>query len=324
MADLEPVRFSRLKLIGQSPAHYLENHRSETGSMRKGTGTHSFLIGDPDSVVVYEGRRDERESKLVTEYREAVAAGRQVVVYEGTRNKRAKAYQEFLAEHEGALVLSPKEREEVDQSNSYSQFLDDNPDKLILSPAEYAEASAMRKAIEAHPRAVALLDGVREQTLHWDVMGRACRGTPDVVHIDHQTVCRLLDGTEVQEPAKGSRVLVELKTTKTAHPDRFKWEVRKRGYHAQCSWYRSGIERAMVYQPGPVAAAFIVAVESSPPYPVTVFNVVPESLDLGWRACRGWLETLLVCERSGHFPAYTEADVDLDLSEDLELDWEAA
>ena len=58
--ELQPVRFSRLKLMGKSPAHYQAGVDTETGSMRKGSALHSYLLGDADRVQVYEGKRDKR------------------------------------------------------------------------------------------------------------------------------------------------------------------------------------------------------------------------------------------------------------------------
>jgi len=201
-----------------------------------------------------------------------------VAVYtEGNRDKRHKKYQAFLEEH-------------------HSQ--------LILSPAEMAPVEGMRRAIEAHPRAMELLDGIQEQRIYWDLGGRACAGTPDVVTIS----------------PNGAKRLVELKTSRTAAPGLFMWHAKKLGYHAQLAWYAEGLERALVYKPGPVTEHYIVAVESAAPYPVTVVRVCESMLDLGRRQWRLWFEQLANCERTGRFPAYCEAEVDWE-DEEVELDW---
>jgi hypothetical protein len=144
-------------------------------------------------------------------------------------------------------------------------------------------------------------------------MGRACRGTPDAVHL-------------IPDGKGGSKKIgVELKTCVTSHPERFAWQCRKMSYHAQCAWYKHGLERSMAYPAGPVTEFFVVAVESTVPYPVTVFRFDEESLIMGHKQNRLWLEQLLGCERSGHFPAYTECDVALTVLEDGDgLDWSDA
>lgn len=245
--DLEPVRFSRLKLFGKSAAHYAHGYGDDTGPMRKGSALHRYLLGDKSGVVLYPGRR----------------AG--------------KKWDEFKAAHEGTD---------------------------ILIQSEFRDVEGMRKSIERHPRAMALLDGVREERIEWEMAGRACAGTPDVVHL-----------------RTGGKVLVELKTSVSAAPDLFKWQAKRMAYHAQLAWYAHALESTLVYAPGPVTEQYIVAVESAPPYPVTVIRVTDALRKKGERQWRAWFEQLLVCERSGHFPGYVDADVDWD-DEDTELEWD--
>jgi hypothetical protein len=257
--ELEPLRFSRLKLMSKSAAHFQAGFGGESSAMRKGTAVHSYMLGGADKVVLYEG---------------------------GARNPKFKVWQEFQAANDG---------------------------KLILIPSELGAADGMRRSLEAHPRAMELLAGIQEQRIDWVDMGRACRGTPDVVHL-------IPDGK-----GGAKKIGVELKTCVTSHPERFAWQCRKMSYHAQCAWYKHGLERSMAYPAGPVTEFFVVAVESTAPYPVTVFRFDEESLIMGHKQNRLWLEQLLGCERSGHFPAYTECDVALTVLEDGDgLDWSDA
>lgn len=252
---LEPVRFSRLKLFGKSAAHYACNASDDTSSLRKGSALHSYLLGDADKVAVYTGKK---------------------------RDKRVKAYQEFLENHPGADILNAREFEAVD---------------------------GMRKAILAHDRARQLLAGVREQRITWDTAGRDCAGTPDVVHLN----------------ANGTKVLVELKTSVSSSPGLFKWQGKKLGYPAQVAWYADGLERTMLYKPGPVTAIYVVAVESAPPFNVVIYPVTERLRVQGRKQWRIWFEQLLNCEASGNFPGYAESDVEWDAEdEDLVWDEEAA
>lgn len=249
--ELEPVRFSRLKLMGKSAAHFAEGYGAETGPMRKGSATHAYLLGGDKKVVTYTGgRRDDRIAK----------------------------WREFKAEHAGMHILIPSDLEDV---------------------------AGMRKSLERHRRAMQLLDGIQENRIHWTDLGRSCMGTPDVVI-----------------PKNGKTIGVELKTCQTSHPERFVWQCRKLAYHAQCAWYKRGIELCGNYQPAAVDEFYVVAVESSAPYPVTVFKLDEESLEAGAKMNRLWLEQLLVCEEHNHFPAYAESDVLLSVVEtELALDW---
>lgn len=252
MATLEPVRFSRLKQLAKSAAHFQAGFGDETGAMRKGTALHSYLLGGADRVVVYrDGRRDARQEK----------------------------WRDFQAANEG---------------------------KCILIPSELDAAEGMRRAVEAHPRAMQLLDGVQEERIEWTMLGRACAGTPDVVH-----------------PRLGKKTGVELKSSVTSHPERFAWQARRMFYHCQCAWYKDGLERTLSYAPGEVDEFYVVAVESTEPYVVTVFRYDAESLRLGARQNRLWLEQLLVCERTGRYPGYVDTDVTLSVLDESSdgLEW---
>jgi hypothetical protein len=205
-----------------------------------------------------------------------------VVVFDGVRNKRSKKWIEFQEENEG---------------------------KHILTRTQFSEVEGMRKSLEAHPRAMELLDdGVQETTIHWDIGGRACAGTPDVV----------------KPKSNRKKRLVELKSCMSSNPRRFKWHAIKQGWFAQVDWYANGLERSLAYAHGPVDEVFIVAVESKAPWPVTVFQVKPSMLKRGREQWREWMQILEVCERTNTWPAYADGDVEIEDDDDSGLDWEAA
>jgi hypothetical protein len=205
-----------------------------------------------------------------------------VVVYEGgARNPNFKKWQEFQEAHAG---------------------------KHIITPTQLRSVEGMRKALEAHPRAMELLDdGVQEQRIYWDIDGRPCAGTPDVV-----------------KPRRGKKRLVELKTCQSSNPKRFAKKALWQGWWAQVSWYQTGLELCREYEHGPVDEVFIVAVESSPPHPVTVYRVRDSALRRGEEQWREWFSVLKHCEATNSWPAYATEDVDLEDLDDDGLDWAAA
>lgn len=80
-----PLRFSTMKLIAQSPAHYLHAVRAgweESLSMRIGTGAHAILFGQP--FVVWTGK---------------------------TRN--GKVWDAFAEKHQGETILNQSERDKA-------------------------------------------------------------------------------------------------------------------------------------------------------------------------------------------------------------------
>lgn len=241
-----PVRFSALKHMSRSPAHFLhaaESGFEETLAMRLGSGCHAILFAQP--CIVFPGK---------------------------VRN--GKVWDAFEAEH---------------------------AEKCILNAREYDQAQAMADAILCHFDARRLLfadDVVHESTIHWQQLGRDCSGTPDV---------------------RGGKYIVDLKTTRCAEPGRFVRDGGFRHYPAQLAWYMDGVIASHLGTP---SEAYIVAVESTPPHPVTVLRLTDRALMQGRKACRIWLERLLGCERDDRWPGYVESIVDFDADEPLELEVE--
>lgn len=202
-----------------------------------------------------------------------------VAVYKGgRRDKRIKAWQEFQAEHEGKHILSPSELESVE---------------------------GMRRSIEKHPRAMALLDGLHERRITWTYDGIKCQGTPDVV-------IPVSDGVDI----------TELKSCESAKPDWFLKRARNFGYHAQVDWYSHGVTRCAQYKVPRVRDHYIVAVESHKPWPVTVVHLDERRLQRGRALWRGWWEQMKVCAESDSWPAYAQSDVEWgDDVDDFGLQW---
>lgn len=233
----QPLRFSRLKLMGRSPAHFAASSQETTSAMSVGTAAHSLILG-----------------------------GRRVVGYAEGKVRRGKEYDAWLA--------------------------DQNPDAIILTANEARDAHGMANAVTSTPDAMRVLEGDREETVYWtDPMVGPCRGTPDV---------------------RGRDFLTELKTGETSDPRKFQWQVIEYAYHAQLAWYLDGVYDET--QPF-VRTAYIVAVESKPPFVVTVFRVGERTIEQGRKLCRLWCERLKVCVDSDSWPGYSSAIVDLELPE---------
>ena len=235
---MKPVRWSLLKQMSVSPAHYqlaaAEGGRRDTPAMRLGRAVDSLLFGG-DHPVIYPGAR------------------------------RGNEWQEFSMAHRGVEIVTGD---------------------------EYETASRMVEAIEGCPLAWRALEGQRYARIEWKWLGRDCLSHPDVL---------------------GSGHITDLKTGVSSEPHRFRRQALRFGYHTQLAFYRLAA-RFMGMDP---QEAYIVAVESTPPYPVTVFQLTPRALDAGERLCREWMERLLECEASGEFPGYAEAMVPFDV-EDFE------
>jgi len=184
------------------------------------------------------------------------------------------------------------------RGKEWEQFERDNEGAIILPRGEYDKTQRMADAVRACREARPLLDGTREQTVVWRESGQACRATPDAFQADNVT---------------------ELKTCREADPRWFGREAIRRDYHAQLAWYTDGLLAAGLARP---RSAHIVAVESSAPYPVVVFRLTDDAIEMGRRSCRLWFERLRVCQDTGEWPGYAQGVVDLDVPDmdgDVEL-----
>lgn len=138
-----PVRFSALKLMGRSPAHY--RHAIVTGydsslAMRLGTAAHAAAL-EPHRIVVYApGEYTDDKGKV-----------------KAHAGKRAGA--------------------------AWAQFnAAQRPDAVILTPKEHRIATTIAAALRSHDIAAPLLFGddvIRERPILWTRDGRACSSLPD-------------------------------------------------------------------------------------------------------------------------------------------------
>lgn len=179
----------------------------------------------------------------------------------------------------------------VRRGKEYDQFVDDNPDTEILTMKDYDTARYMADAVLNCDHAKPWMIGVTQKTLLFDYMGMPCRATPDV---------------------RGAGFITELKTCRDSSDYRFPWQARSLGYPVQL-WMQKIACELNGYA---VPRQLIVAVESTRPCPVTVFELTERSQDKAARQMMLWMERLKSCELSGQFPPYSQAIVPLDEPED--------
>jgi hypothetical protein len=183
----------------------------------------------------------------------------------------------------------------VRRGKEWEAFQAENGDAAIVSKSDYEKASRMADAVRAHRQAHDLMGGQVEQKILWTLHDRECRSTPDSY-----------------SPAW----VADLKTTRSSEPGWFSRYALRAHYHCQLAWYRMALKASGFANP---KDAFIVAVESSPPYPVTVFHIDERTMEAGELLVRSWFERFRGCEESQQWPGYTQAVVELSLPDDDEL-----
>ncbi|SIC55431.1 gp60 protein [Mycobacteroides abscessus subsp. abscessus] len=153
---------------------------------------------------------------------------------------------------------------------------------------EIAKAKAMADKVREHPLAAALLaDGAAELSGYWH---------------DRETGVRLRLRTDwLTNPGRGRFIVVDYKTSTTAHPEHFARAAADYGYHQQAPWYLDGLEAVEVSND----AGFVFIVQSkSPPYLVSVMELDPAAIDLGRRRNRKAIDLYAQCVADDHWPDY--------------------
>lgn len=147
---------------------------------------------------------------------------------------------------------------------------------------EKRRAESIRESVMAHPEARRLIVG----------------GTSEVTGIGQ------LMGIDVKSrfDLLAQYLLVEIKTSRHAQREAIQNHGAKLGYHGQFAWYSDVLTAAI----GEECAMRVIAIESEPPFCVSVFGVEEDALTAGRALYQGWLRTYLECLESGRWPGPTE------------------
>ncbi len=185
----------------------------------------------------------------------------------------------------------PKAYSSVRSGAMWDAFEVEHAGRVILNETEHAKASAMARAVQVHPDADRILfsPGTQHEVLvEWLYGGRRCTGRLDSL---------------------GLAAIGDLKCMADVSPQRFPYVARKLGYAAQLAWYSDGVELAGM-DPRP---SYLVAVESSPPFNVVVYEMTPEDIDFGRAQYESWFAKLLECEATDSWPGYADGILPLNV-----------
>lgn len=193
--------------------------------------------------------------------------------------------------------FSKKEKREKEHKGkrageAFDLFKADQPaDAIILTPKQYETAMRVAESLRNHPQAGPLLFGpqvVRERQILWAHDGRVCSSTPDA----------RIPGV----------MIADLKTTKSANPERFIWEFIRSSYREQLRMY----EEADAYDVGEdflrrrSIDLYAIAVETVKPNVVQVFDVHASAKRAADKVLAMWWAKLRACESTNHWPGYSQ------------------
>lgn len=184
-----------------------------------------------------------------------------------------------LSDWRGMVIWEGPRRGKV-----WESFQAEHAGKDIITTEEFELARRIADAVLENDHVDRLLSRnlVVEEEVLFQIGDRACSVRPDAFCEDY---------------------VVELKTTADANPAKFPYLAQRMGYHAQLAWQMDGIWRGFFNAWSP-KRAYIIAVETKPPFVVQVFELTPFAIDYGRKLYSLWFEQLLNCERSGVWPGY--------------------
>jgi exodeoxyribonuclease VIII len=160
--------------------------------------------------------------------------------------------------------------------------------KLLLTAPDYDGVLTIRDAVHADAWINSIVTGgkpVIEASGYWidEETGELCRCRPDLYRED-------------------LGILLDVKSTVSAHPDAFARSVTNYGYHAQEAFYSDGW-RALNQK---VEGFAFLAWEKKPPYAFAVYELPPSIVEEGRAMMRQALNTYAECKRGDRWPAYGE------------------
>lgn len=158
--------------------------------------------------------------------------------------------------------------------------------KVCLTSKDYDKALMIRDALHADPTINSLVTSPAAQVEasgFWmdPETGLLCRCRPDLYRPD-------------------LNLIVDLKTTTSAHPTKFTRSVVDYGYHAQEAFYSDGW-RALGNQ---VDAFVFIAVEKTDPFAFAIYELPPSIVEEGRTRIHAAMQVYAECKRTDIWPGY--------------------
>lgn len=92
----------------------------------------------------------------------------------------------------------------------------------------------------------------------------------------------------------------DLKTCRSAHPDKFERAILERGYHQRAAYYVDNANLAGIKKD----VFVFVAVETAPPFLVVCYRLADEVLEFGRKLANAEIQTYRNCVEAGKWPGY--------------------
>ena len=165
--------------------------------------------------------------------------------------------------------------------------------KTLLTSDQFDRVLAIRDAIHADSWINAIITGgepVIEASGYWidQATGELCRCRPDLYRPD-------------------LGIILDLKTSESAHPDAFARSVVNYGYHAQEAFYSDGWQSC-----GQQVAGFVfLAWEKKSPYAHALYELPPSIVEEGRAMMTKAMATYAECRKANRWPGYADGVTEL-------------
>lgn len=153
----------------------------------------------------------------------------------------------------------------------------------VVDKETYDNAFNCVESLRNDPVASKYLQGEKEAVIEWDSVGLHFKGIRDI---------------------SSEQYIVDLKFTNNADPFIFQRYMRSEGIYRQGGMYLDG-EMGGNFTGDPHKRVFFIAVETAPPYGVSVHELDYEVIIDGVNEYRRLGEQLKDCIQAGHFPSYS-------------------
>lgn len=162
-----------------------------------------------------------------------------------------------------------------------------NTKRLLLTQGDYDDALVIRDTVHADAWVNALIVSSHSQvetSAYWTdpETGALCRSRPDLYRADHG-------------------IMVDVKKSRSAHPEAFARSVIEYGYHAQEPWYTDG----HVANGQPVNGFVFLVWEDKHPFVTARYELPPSIVDEGRVICRKALARYAECQKRNEWPGYS-------------------
>lgn len=156
-----------------------------------------------------------------------------------------------------------------------------NEGKTLVSASDHETYKLMQSQVWVDDTARKLLEkGDAEVSIFWEADGVQCKARFDFIS------------------ALG--VAVDLKTTISSKPESFTYDAYKYGYHRQIAWYMRGAKAVGL----DLANMFLIAVEKTAPFPVSIFDLDAESYEVANMELDKLFAIYCKCKAENYWPAY--------------------